>query len=153
MVYLHCRQKLSYDDYSLNILAYCQEYLIYHYYWSNHLVPHLEQRHKMGHMNFHNQMNSCHYHNYVNSYIQMNSLHYVRIYSSYEFMLCWCNSLFVGVLIFLHLWCSEGGKTVMFVSEIVLMRLELREKDLFALLLCCWQLHCPMEVAVVKLAE
>ncbi len=107
----------------------------------------------MGHMNSHDQMNSCHYRHYVNSYIQMNSLHYVRIHTSYEFMLCWGNSLFVGALIFLHLWCSEGGKTVMFISELVLMRLELCEEDLFALLLCCWQLPCPMEVAIVKLAE
>jgi hypothetical protein len=68
-------------------------------------------------------------------------------------MLCWRNSLFVGALIFLHLWCIEGGKTVMFISELVLMRLELRKEDLFDLLLHCWQLHCPMEVAVVKVAE
>ncbi len=53
----HC-QKLFWDDYYLNILAYCQDYLIYHDYWSNHLVPYLEQRHKVGHMNSHNQMNS-----------------------------------------------------------------------------------------------
>jgi hypothetical protein len=83
----------------------------------------------------------------------MNSLHYVRIHTLYEFMLCWRNSLYVGALIFLYLWCSEGGKTVMFVSEFALMRLELHKEDLFALLLCCWQLHCPMEVAVVELAE
>jgi hypothetical protein len=38
----HHFQKLFCDDYYLNILAYCQEYLIYHDYWSNHLVPHLE---------------------------------------------------------------------------------------------------------------
>jgi hypothetical protein len=68
-------------------------------------------------------------------------------------MLCWRNSLFVGVLIFLHLWCSEGGKTVVFVSELVLMRLELHKEDLFALLLRCWQLQCWIEVANVKLAE
>ena len=30
----------------------------------------------------------------------MNSLHYVRIHTLYEFMLCWCNSLFVGALIY-----------------------------------------------------
>jgi hypothetical protein len=41
----------------------------------------------------------------------------------------------------------------MFVSELVLMRLELHKEDLFALLLHCWQLHCPMEVAAVKVAE
>jgi hypothetical protein len=41
----------------------------------------------------------------------------------------------------------------MFISELVLMRLELRDKDLLALLLRCWQLHCPMEVAVVKVDE
>jgi hypothetical protein len=29
----------------------------------------------------------------------------------------------------------------MFVSELVLMRLELRKEDLFAILLRCWQLH------------
>jgi hypothetical protein len=51
-------------------------------------------------------------------------------------------------LFFRYLWCSEGSKTVMFVSELVLMRLELHKKDLFNLLLRCWQLHCPMEVAV-----
>jgi hypothetical protein len=37
-VYLHHSQNLSYDDYYLNILVYCQEYLIYHACWSNHLV-------------------------------------------------------------------------------------------------------------------
>jgi hypothetical protein len=152
-VYLHNSQKLSYDDYYLNILAHRQEYLIYHDYWSNHLVLHLEQRHQVGHMNSHNQIDSSHYCHYVNSYIQMNSLQYVRIHTSYEFMLCWCNSLFVGALTFLHLWCSEGSKTVMFVSELVLMHLELRKEDLFALLLHCWQLHCLMEVAIVKVAE
>jgi hypothetical protein len=41
----------------------------------------------------------------------------------------------------------------MFISELVLMHLELRDEDLFALLLHCWQLHCPMEVAAVKVAE
>jgi hypothetical protein len=41
----------------------------------------------------------------------------------------------------------------MFVSELVLMHLELHKEDLFALFLCCWQLNCPMEVAVVKVAE
>jgi hypothetical protein len=41
----------------------------------------------------------------------------------------------------------------MFVSERVLMRVEYCKEDLFALLLCCWQLHCPMEVAVVEIAE
>jgi hypothetical protein len=80
----HHRQRLFCDDYYLNILVYCQEYLIYHDYWSNHLVPHLEQRHKVGHMNSHNQMNSCHYCYYV-----------------------------------LHFWHSEGGRTVLFVSELV----------------------------------
>jgi hypothetical protein len=49
-------KKLFHDDYCLNILAYCQEYLIYHDYWSSHLVPHLEQGHKVGHMNSHNQI-------------------------------------------------------------------------------------------------
>jgi hypothetical protein len=68
-------------------------------------------------------------------------------------MLCWRNTLFAGVLIFLYLWHSEGGRTVMFVSELVLMHLEVRKEDLFALFLCCWQLHCLMEVAVVKVAE
>jgi hypothetical protein len=118
--YLHHCQKLFCDDLYLNILASCQEYLIYHVYWSNHLVPHLEQRHKVGRMTSHNQMNSCHYDYYV-----------------------------------LHFWRSEGGRTVLFVSELVLMRLELREEDLFTLLLRCWQLHChcPMEVAVVEVAE
>ncbi len=115
---LQHHQKLFCDEYYLNILACCQEYLIYHDYWSNHLVPHLEQRHKMGHINSHNQMNSCHYHYYV-----------------------------------LHFWHSEGGRTVLFVSELVLMHLELRKKDLFALLLCCWQRHCSMEVAIVEVAK
>jgi hypothetical protein len=41
----------------------------------------------------------------------------------------------------------------MFLFELVLMRLELRKEDLFALLLRCWQLPCPMEVAIVELAE
>jgi hypothetical protein len=68
-------------------------------------------------------------------------------------MLCWCNSSFVGALICLHSWRSQGGRTVLFVSELVLMRLELRKEDLFALLLPCWQLHCSMEVAAVKVAE
>ncbi len=53
----------------------------------------------------------------------------------------------------LHLWCSEGGRTVLFVFELVLMHLEGHKEDLFALLLCCWQLHYSMEVAVVKVAE
>jgi hypothetical protein len=97
-----------------------------------------------------NQMNSLHY---VNSYNQMNSLHYIRIHISYEFMLCWSNYLFVGALIFLHFWPSEGGRTVLFVSKLVLMHLELRKEDLFALFLHCWQLHCSMKVAVVKVAE
>jgi hypothetical protein len=39
----------------------------------------------------------------------------------------------------------------MFVSELVLMRLELHKEDLFALLLHCWQLHFLMEVATVEL--
>ncbi len=90
---------------------------------------------------------------YVNWYNQMNSLHYIRIHTSYEFLLCWCNALFVGALIFIHFWCSEGGRTVLFVSEHVLMRLEVRKEDLFALFLCCWQLHCLMEIDVVKVAE
>ncbi len=41
----------------------------------------------------------------------------------------------------------------MFVSELVLMRLEFHKEDLFALLLHCWQLHRLMEVAAVKVAE
>jgi hypothetical protein len=41
----------------------------------------------------------------------------------------------------------------MFVSELVLMHLELHKEDLFALFLHCWQLHCLMEVAAVKVAE
>ncbi len=41
----------------------------------------------------------------------------------------------------------------MFVSELILMHLEFHKEDLFALLLRCWQLHCPMEVAAVKVAE
>jgi hypothetical protein len=41
----------------------------------------------------------------------------------------------------------------MFVSELVLMCLELHKEDLFALLLCCCQLHCLMEVAAVEVAE
>jgi hypothetical protein len=53
----------------------------------------------------------------------------------------------------LHFWHSEGGKTVMFVTELLLMCLELREEDLFALLLRCWHLHCPIEVAAVEVAE
>jgi hypothetical protein len=53
-------------------------------------------------------------------------------------MHCWRNSLFVGVLIFLHFWHSEGGRTVLFVFELVLMCLEVRKEDLFALLLRCW---------------
>jgi hypothetical protein len=68
-------------------------------------------------------------------------------------MLCWCNSLFEGALIFLYFWHSEGGTTALFVSELVLIRLKMRKEDLFTLLLCCWQLHCLMEVAIVKVAE
>ena len=68
----------------------------------------------------------------MNSHNQMNSCHY-------------CYYV-------LHFLQSEGGRTVLFVSELVLMHLELREEDLFALLLCCWQLHCLMEVAIVKIA-
>jgi hypothetical protein len=41
----------------------------------------------------------------------------------------------------------------LFVSKLVLMHLELRKEDLFALFLHCWQLHCSMKVAVVKVAE
>jgi hypothetical protein len=41
----------------------------------------------------------------------------------------------------------------MFVSELVVMHLELDKEDLFAFLLRCWQLHCLMEVAAVKVAE
>ncbi len=41
----------------------------------------------------------------------------------------------------------------MFVSELVLMHLELCKEDPFALLLHCWHFHCPMKVAVVKVAE
>jgi hypothetical protein len=41
----------------------------------------------------------------------------------------------------------------MFVPELVLMHLELHKEDLFALLLHCWQLYCPMEVAAVKVAK
>jgi hypothetical protein len=41
----------------------------------------------------------------------------------------------------------------MFISELVLMHLEVCKEDLFALLLCCWQIQCLMEVAVVKVAE
>jgi hypothetical protein len=41
----------------------------------------------------------------------------------------------------------------MFVSELVLMHLELHKEDLFALLLHCWQLHFLMEVATVEVAE
>jgi hypothetical protein len=115
---LHHHQKLFCDDYYLNNLAYCQEYLIYHDYWSNYLVPYLEQRHKVAHMNFHDQMNSYHYCYYV-----------------------------------LHFWRSEGGRTVLFVTLLVLMRLEVRKEDLFALLWHCWQLHCSMEVAVVEVVE
>ncbi len=62
---LHHCQKLFCKDYYLNILAYPKEYFIYHDYWSNHLVLNLEQRHKVGRMNSHNQMNSCHYCYYV----------------------------------------------------------------------------------------
>jgi hypothetical protein len=41
----------------------------------------------------------------------------------------------------------------MFVSELVLMHLELHKEDLFTLLLRCWQLHYLMEVAAVEVAE
>ncbi len=75
------REKLFCGDYYLNILVYCQEYLIYHYHCSNHLVSYLEQRHNVGHMNSHNQMNSCHYCHYVNSYIQTNSCLCVNSYN------------------------------------------------------------------------
>jgi hypothetical protein len=83
----------------------------------------------------------------------MNSHHDIRFHTLYEFMLCWRNSLFMGPLIFLHLCHSEGGRTVMFVSEFVLMHLRVCEEDLFALFLRCWQLHCLMEVAIIEVAE
>jgi hypothetical protein len=41
----------------------------------------------------------------------------------------------------------------MFVSELVLMHLELHKEDLFSLLLSCWQLHFLMEVATVEVAQ
>jgi hypothetical protein len=41
----------------------------------------------------------------------------------------------------------------MFVSELVLMHLELHKEDRFALLLHCWQLHCLMEVTAAEVAE
>jgi hypothetical protein len=63
-----------------------------------------------------------------------------------QFPICGCTYFF-------HFWCSEGGRTVLYVSEFVLMHLEVRKEDLFALLLHCWQLPCPMEVAVVEVAE
>ncbi len=69
-----------YSLYLDSSLMYCQEYLIYHDHWSSHLVLHLEQRHTVGHMNSHNQINSCHYCHYVNSYIQMNSCLCVNSY-------------------------------------------------------------------------
>ncbi len=59
----------------------------------------------------------------------------------------------MGALIYLHFWCSEGDRKVLFVSELVLMHLELHEEDLFAFFLRCWQLDCSMEVAVVEVAE
>ncbi len=37
--------------------------------------------------------------------------------------------------------------------KLVLMRLGLCKKDLFALLLCCGQLYCSTEVAAIKVAE
>jgi hypothetical protein len=63
-----------------------------------------------------------------------------------QFPICGCDY-------FLHFWRSEGGRTVLFVSELVLMRLEVCKEDLFALFLHCWQLHCSMEVAIVKVAK
>jgi hypothetical protein len=59
----------------------------------------------------------------------------------------------VGALIYFPFWRSEGGRRVLFVSELVLMRLEVRKEDLLALFLHCWQLHYSMEVAIVKVAE
>ncbi len=60
---------------------------------------------------------------------------------------------YLWVCLFSPFWHSEGGITVLFVSELVLMRLEVREEDLFALFLRCWQLHCLMEAAIVEVAE
>jgi hypothetical protein len=54
---------------------------------------------------------------------------------------------------FVHFWRSEGGRTVLFVSELVLMCLEVHKEDLFALFLHCLQLHCSMEAAVVEVAK
>ncbi len=63
-----------------------------------------------------------------------------------QFLICGCNY-------FLHLWCGEHGKTVMLVSERVLMRVKYCKEDLFTLLLHCWQLHFLMEVATVEIAK
>ncbi len=54
---------------------------------------------------------------------------------------------------FFTFWCSKGGRTALFVSELELMRLEVHKEDLLALLLRCLQLHYLMEVAVVEIAE
>ncbi len=45
------------------------------------------------------------------------------------------------------------GHRLVFFCELELMRLGLREEDLFALLLSCGQLHCLTDVATVKVAE
>ncbi len=39
------------------------------------------------------------------------------------------------------------------VSKLVLVRLGLREEDLFTLLLCCRYVHCSMEVTTLEVAE
>jgi hypothetical protein len=39
------------------------------------------------------------------------------------------------------------------VSKLVLVRLRLREEDLFTLLLCCRYIHCSTEVATLKVAK
>ncbi len=73
---------------------YCQEYLIYHDHCSKHLVPYLEQRHKVGHMNLYNQMNSCHY--YVDSYNPIYENSYIIWIHALlaQFPICGCNYFF-----------------------------------------------------------
>ncbi len=45
-------EKLFYDDYYLKVFVCYQEHLIQHDYGLKNLVPYLEQRYKVGHMDF-----------------------------------------------------------------------------------------------------
>ncbi len=83
----------------------------------------VKQRHKVGHMNSHNQINPCHYCHYVNSYIQMNSCLCVNSYNQMNSCFCVNSYNQINVSIFhrvkvskigtvsidWHLHCIKGG--------------------------------------------